>query len=86
MTTVAEVKAKLSALNDAAREKLLPALSTAASQCMAAAEIVKERLTIFEPLMPYLARAFHIGFIPLVIFLGMRSEPRPRLSDLLTPM
>ena len=26
------------------------------------------------------------GFIPLVIFLGMRSQPRPKLIDLLTPM
>ena len=86
MTTLADVKVKLSELNAAAREKLLPALSSAASQAMVAAEIVKERLTIFEPLLPYLARAFHIGFIPLVIFLGMRSEPRPKLSDLLTPM
>ena len=86
MTTLADVKVKLAALNAAAREKLLPTLTTAAAQAMAAAEIVKERLTIFEPLLPYLARAFHIGFIPLVIFLGMRSEPRPRLSDLLTPM
>ena len=86
MPIMAAVKSKLAALSEQARAKLRPVLSTAATQCMAAAEIVKERLTIFEPLMPYLSRAFHIGFIPLVIFLGMRSEPRPKLSDLLTPM
>ena len=41
MTTLADVKVKLSELNAAAREKLLPALSSAASQAMVAAEIVK---------------------------------------------
>ena len=35
---------------------------------------------------PYAVKAFHYGFIPFVLFLGMRSEPRPKLLDLLTPM
>ena len=35
---------------------------------------------------PYLLKGFHMGFIPFVLFLGMRSEPRPKLMDLLTPM
>ena len=64
----------------AASEKVLVPL---AAQCMSAAGVIKERL---QPLVPYLARAFHIGFIPFVIMLGMRSEPRPKLVDLLTPM
>jgi hypothetical protein len=29
---------------------------------------------------------FQYGFIPLVIFLGMRTEPRPSLAELLRPM
>lgn len=34
-----------------------------------------------------LAPIVHYGFIPLVIFLGVRSSsPRPSLQDLLTPM
>ncbi|KAF5182654.1 Mitochondrial import receptor subunit tom7-1 protein [Thalictrum thalictroides] len=27
----------------------------------------------------------HYGFIPLVIIIGMNSEPKPQLSQLLTP-
>lgn len=29
---------------------------------------------------------FHYGFIPLIIILGMRTEPRPTLLQLLSPM
>jgi hypothetical protein len=29
---------------------------------------------------------FHWGFIPLIIVLGMRTEPRPSLLQLLGPM
>jgi hypothetical protein len=29
---------------------------------------------------------FHWGFIPLVIVLGMRSEPRPTLMQVLNPL
>ncbi|KAG6549009.1 hypothetical protein Mapa_009451 [Marchantia paleacea] len=28
----------------------------------------------------------HWGFIPLIIIIGMRSEPRPHISQLLSPM
>jgi hypothetical protein len=28
--------------------------------------------------------AFHIGFIPMVIVMGMRAEPRPELSRLIS--
>ena len=30
--------------------------------------------------------AFHYGFIPLIIIVGMNSEPKPHLSQLLTPI
>ena len=38
------------------------------------------------PFFPFAAKVVHYGFIPFVILLGMRSEPRPALLDLLTPM
>jgi import receptor subunit TOM7 len=28
----------------------------------------------------------HYGFIPLVILIGMNSEPKPRLAQLLSPI
>ncbi|KAM7477568.1 hypothetical protein LguiA_025781 [Lonicera macranthoides] len=28
----------------------------------------------------------HYGFIPLVIFIGMNSEPKPSISQLLSPV
>ena len=37
--------------------------------------------------LPYAVKAFHYGFIPFVLLLGMRnSRPRPSFGDLLTPM
>ena len=45
-----------------------------------------EQLSVLQPLAWYAGKAFHFGFIPLVIALGMRTEPRPKLIDLLTPM
>ena len=45
------------------------------------------KLQVFvQAAAPYATKAFHYGFIPLVVFLGMRSEPRPKLVDLLSPM
>ena len=41
---------------------------------------------IVEYVGPTVQRIFHIGFIPLVIILGMQTEPRPKLTDLFTPM
>ena len=38
-------------------------------------------------LFPYAVKAFHWGFIPCVLALGViSSNPRPKLIDLLTPM
>jgi len=48
-----------------------------------AAEIASGSMKRMEP---YLTKLFNYGFIPLVILLGMQSEPRPKLIDLLTPM
>ena len=36
--------------------------------------------------LPYAVTVFHYTFIPVVIFLGMRTEPRPALRDLFTPI
>jgi len=35
---------------------------------------------------PVALKIFHWGFIPFVVLLGMRTEPRPKLIDLLSPM
>ena len=82
----AALRERMGGLATAARDKLLPPLSTVAAGCATAAVLVKERLQVFQPLVHLAARAFHIGFIPMVIMLGMRSEPRPKLIDLITPM
>ena len=39
-----------------------------------------------EPLLAIGSKVYYYGFIPLVILLGMNSSPRPRLTDLLSPM
>lgn len=36
--------------------------------------------------LPYLTKAFHYGFLPLIILLGMRGSPRPQLQDLINPV
>ncbi|KAJ1620484.1 hypothetical protein T492DRAFT_1077648 [Pavlovales sp. CCMP2436] len=33
-----------------------------------------------------LSTTFHYGFIPFVIIVGMRTEPRPTLLQLIQPM
>jgi hypothetical protein len=40
----------------------------------------------YTTLLPYAIKAFHYGFIPVVILLGMRTEPRPKLLELRSPM
>ena len=45
------------------------------------------KLSVFvQAVSPFATKAFHYGFIPCVLLLGMRSEPRPKFTDLLTPM
>lgn len=42
---------------------------------------------VINYLSPILTKIFHVGMIPLVLFLGVRSaEPRPKLLDLVLPM
>ena len=53
-------------------ERLAPALAVASS--------------VYTLCLPYAVKAFHYGFIPMVVLLGMQSTPKPKLVDLLTPM
>ena len=62
------------------------ALGTVAGAVGFVAADLTEQLTVLQPLAWYVGKAFHFGFIPLVIVLGMRTAPRPKLVDLLTPM
>ena len=74
---------------DALRERMLAVGGVAVARCYTTVLLVKERLNMFSPLGPYIARAFHVCFIPFVVILGMRTagpEGRPKLIDLLTPM
>jgi hypothetical protein len=48
-----------------------------------AASGVQAALSVVQPT---LIKIFHYGFVPLVILLGMRTEPRPSLQELLSPM
>ena len=40
---------------------------------------------LYQAALPYAVKVFHVAFIPLVLFLGMRTEPRPKLVDLFSP-
>jgi hypothetical protein len=73
---------------------MLAALTQLRERAYAAAGPLAERLApavavvsdVYALVLPYAIKVFHYGFIPLVIALGMRSEPRPKLVDLLTPL
>ena len=54
-------------------------LSKVSEICTAAAPLAATAIAVTT-------KVFHYAFIPAVILLGMRSEPRPKLIDLLTPM
>lgn len=41
---------------------------------------------VYSVALPYAIKAFHYGFIPLVLVLGMQSQPKPKLIDLIMPM
>ena len=41
---------------------------------------------LYTTLLPFAVKLFHVTFIPTVIFLGMRTEPRPKLADLFSPI
>ena len=73
----------LGARLESARRVLASSTATAYGYIAHAAHVLSDTL---DAATPYATKAFHYGLIPLVIFLGMRSEPRPKLTDLLTPM
>ena len=68
------------------RTKVLAGARAALGTVAAVAAVAADQLSVLQPLAWYAGKAFHFGFIPLVIVLGMRTEPRPKLIDLLTPM
>ena len=73
--------AQAEAMRARALERLAPATAILAPAIAMAQDA-------FAVALPYLTKAFHYGFIPFVLLLGMRSGPaaeRPRLTDLLTP-
>ena len=67
-----ETRARIEALSAPVAERLAPYFFKAQD--------------LFAVALPYAVKAFHYGFIPFVLFLGMHSEPRPKLIDLLMPM
>ncbi|WCJ31185.1 Mitochondrial import receptor subunit TOM7-1 [Euphorbia peplus] len=66
-----------------AKGKSSGAKGSKATDEKSAAQCVKEWSTWF---MKKAKVATHYGFIPLVIIIGMNSEPKPRLYHLLTPV
>jgi hypothetical protein len=40
----------------------------------------------YHKVLPYAVKVFHWTFIPTVVLLGMRTEPRPRFADLFSPI
>ena len=41
---------------------------------------------VYSVVLPYVTKIFHYGFVPFVLLLGMRTEPRPALTDLISPI
>ncbi|KAM0887728.1 hypothetical protein ACQ4PT_028821 [Festuca glaucescens] len=67
----------------AAAEKGKAPANTAESAAASAARLAREWSTWA---MKNAKVVVHYGFIPLVILVGMRSEPRPSLAQLLSPV
>lgn len=67
---------------------------TVTARLGAVSEVVAARLAgplsvvsnVQELVMPFAVKIFHYGFIPFVIYLGMRSDSNTKLIDLITPM
>lgn len=68
---------------EGARKRLASMTGGARRQLAGAFAIIN---TGIDMIRPYAVTAFHYGFIPFVIVLGMRTEPKPKLLDLLMPM
>ena len=66
-----------------ARKRLSSMTGVAGRQLAGALAVIN---TGVEIIRPFAVKAFHYGFIPFVIILGIRVEPKPKLIDLLTPM
>ena len=67
----------------AARRRLAAVAHGVLQQALDATSGVQAALAVVQPT---LIKIFHYGFVPLVILLGMRTEPRPTLQELLSPM
>ena len=72
MERTAAARERLNVLAAPVAERLAPAIAMASD--------------VYTAVLPYAVKAFHYGFIPFVLFLGMQSTPKPKLVDLLTPM
>ena len=68
------------------RATVLQASNAAVARIAPVLALLQEKAALLQPLIPMATKAFHYSFIPLVLFLGMRSSPRPSLLDLLQPM
>ena len=75
--------AALQARAAATRERI-STLTEPVAEALAPALVVV--LGGWNAVFPYAVKAFHYGWIPLVLLLGMRAHPQPKLIDLLTPM
>jgi len=80
---LAKIRSTTSSAATSVSARLAPAGAVVLRYAASAAEIASGSMKRMEP---YLTKLFNYGFIPLVILLGMQSEPRPKLIDLLTPM
>ena len=47
---------------------------------------VSDSALTFERYLGYVKPYVHYGFVPLVVYLGMRTEPRPSLWQIISPM
>ena len=67
----------------ATRERLLAMSAPVVERLAPGLALVQQTWALVQP---YAVKAFHYGFIPFVLLLGMNSQPQPKLVDLLTPM
>ena len=67
----------------ALRERLTTASGKVAERLAAPLSYIT---AAYDTILPYAVKTFHYGFIPLVLYLGMRSDPKLKLEDLLLPM
>ena len=56
------------------RTKVLAGAGAALGTVASVVVVVVDKLSVLQPLAWYVGKAFHLGFIPLVIVLGMRPS------------